>query len=378
MNYRTFGKTGEKVSSLGFGLMRLPVVDGDDAKIDYDLAVPMVRKAIDEGVTYLDTAWPYHGKMSEPFVAEVIKDGYRDKVTIASKLPSWMIKETEDFDKYIDEQLEKLQVEQIDYYLVHAVNKDFWKNMVPLGLLDFLDNIKADGRVKHVGFSFHDDLDTYKEVIDAYDWDFVQIQLNYIDTDHQQGIEGLHMAAERNMGVIIMEPLRGGRIVDVPTEVQDLYDGAENNYSNVEWAFKWLLDMPEIHVILSGMSTMDHVEDNLRIFNENEAGCMTDAEHEIMAKAADAFNKRIQVNCTACNYCMPCPVGVLIPKNFTLYNEYYKFDHEGTKANMKRQYAGFKDEEKATACIECGACEAVCPQHISIIEDLKKVGAELG
>ncbi len=210
MNYRKFGKTGETVSTLGFGCMRLPVIGGDDSKIDYEKAVPMVRDAIDGGLTYIDTAWPYHGQMSEPFVAEVLKDGYRDKVKLATKLPSWMIKETEDFDKYIDEQLEKLQVEQIDFYLIHAVNKDFWANLVPLGLFDFLDNIKADGRVKHVGFSFHDNLETFKEVIDAYDWDFCQIQLNYIDTEHQQGIEGLNIAMEKGMGVVIMEPLRGG------------------------------------------------------------------------------------------------------------------------------------------------------------------------
>ena len=378
MKYRKFGKTEETVSTLGFGCMRLPLVDGDDSKIDYDIAVPMVRKAIDNGLTYLDTAWPYHGKMSEPFVAEVIKDGYREKVTIATKLPSWLIEKEEDFHDYLDQQLEKLQIEQIDFYLVHAVNKNFWENMVPLGLFDFLDDIKADGRVKHVGFSFHDDLDCFKEVIDAYDWDFVQIQLNYIDTMHQQGIEGLEIAAQKGMGVVIMEPLRGGRIVDVPSEVQALFDGASEKHTNVEWAFRWLLNDPRIHVILSGMSSMDQMEDNMRIFDENDVGCLSEEEAGILEKAADAFNARIKVNCTACNYCMPCPAGVLIPKNFSLYNEYHKYDHEGTKKNMVNNYAKLADEEKATACVECGACEAVCPQHISIIEELKNVAAQLG
>lgn len=378
MKYRKFGKTGETVSALGFGCMRLPVIDGDSSKIDYEQAVPMVRDAIDGGLSYIDTAWPYHGQMSEPFVAEVLKDGYREKVKLATKLPSWMIKETEDFDKYLDEQLEKLQVEQIDFYLIHALDKDRWANMVPLGLFDFLDHIKADGRVKHVGFSFHDNLETYKEIINGYDWDFCQIQLNYIDTDHQQGIEGLEIASEKGMGVVIMEPLRGGKIVDVPSEVQGLFDQASTKYSNVEWAFRWLLDNKHVHVILSGMSNMDQVVDNMRIFAETEAGCMTKEEHEIIDQAADAFNARIQVDCTACNYCMPCPSGVAIPRNFSLYNEYYKFDSEDNKKRIINEYNNLSVDEKASACVECGQCEAACPQHITIIDDLKKVAAELG
>ena len=378
MRYRKFGKTGETVSTLGFGCMRLPIIDGDTSKIDYDLAIPMVRKSIDEGLTYIDTAWPYHGKTSEPFVAEVLKDGYRDKVKLATKLPSWMIKKTDDFDLYLNEQLEKLETNYVDFYLIHAVNKGFWENMLSLGLLDFLDKVKADGRVKHVGFSFHDDLDCFKEVVDGYDWDFTQIQLNYIDTEHQQGIEGLNIAADKGLGVVVMEPLRGGKIVDVPNEVQKLFDTATVKRTAVEWAMRWLLDNDKVHVILSGMSEMYQVEDNLRIFSETEAGCMDEEEHKIMEQAKDAFNARIKVNCTACNYCMPCPEGVLIPRNFALYNEYHKFDDEGTKKSMKNDYMNLADNEKATACVECGQCETACPQFITIIEDLKKVGAELG
>lgn len=377
MNYRKFGKTGEMVSTLGFGCMRLPVLEGDTAKIDYDQAVPMVRSAIDGGLTYIDTAWPYHGGMSEPFVAQVLKDGYREKVKLATKLPSWMIKETSDFDKYLNEQLEKLQVDQIDFYLIHALDQGRWANMVPLGLFDFMDRIKADGRVKHVGFSFHDNLETYKEIIHGYDWDFCQIQLNYIDTEHQQGIEGLEIASEKGMGVVIMEPLRGGKIVDVPSEVQSLFDQSSSQYSNVEWAFRWLIDNEKIHVILSGMSDMSQVEDNMRIFNKTDAACMTEEEHKIIDQAADAFNARIQVDCTACNYCMPCPVGVAIPRNFALYNEYYKFDAQDNKNRIIGEYNKLSVDEQASACVECGQCEAACPQHITIIDDLKKVAAEL-
>ena len=378
MQYRKFGNTGEKVSTLGFGCMRLPIIDGDTKKINYDLAVPMVRKAIDAGLTYIDTAWPYHGMASEPFVAEVLKDGYREQVKLATKLPSWMIKKTEDFEFYLNAQLEKLETDTIDFYLVHAVNKDYWANLVPLGLFDFLDRIKADGRVKHVGFSFHDDLECFKQVIEGYPWDFTQIQLNYIDTDHQQGIEGLNIAAEKGLGVVIMEPLRGGKIVDVPGEVQALFDSASHKRSPVEWAMRWLLDNEKVHVILSGMTEVYQVEDNLRIFSETEAGCMDQEEHKLMDQAKDAFNARIKVHCTACNYCMPCPVGVLIPKNFALYNEYHKFDNEGTKKAMKNAYMALTVDEKATACVECGQCESACPQFITIIDDLKKVAAELG
>lgn len=377
MHYRKFGQTGETVSALGFGCMRLPIIDGDTSKINYDLALPMVRKAIDEGLTYIDTAWPYHGKTSEPFVAEVLKDGYREKVTLATKLPSWMVKKTEDFEYYLNEQLEKLQTDYIDFYLIHAVNKSYWKTMVPLGLIEFLDKIKVEGRVKHVGFSFHDNLDCFKEVIEAYDWDFTQIQLNYIDTEHQQGIEGLNIAAEKGLGVVIMEPLRGGKIVDVPKEVQTLFDTAPVRRTPVEWAMRWLLDKDKVHVILSGMSEMYQVEDNLRIFSETEAGCMTEEEDKIMKQAKDAFKARIKVNCTACNYCMPCPVGVLIPQNFNLYNEYHKFDNENTKKAMKNSYKELSIQEKANACVECGQCETLCPQNITIIDDLKKVAAEL-
>jgi predicted aldo/keto reductase-like oxidoreductase len=373
MHYRKFGKTGESVSTLGFGCMRLPIIDGDTKKIDEELASQMVRKAIDEGVNYIDTAWPYHGQMSEPFVAKVLKDGYRDKVKLATKLPSWLIKETKDFDYYLDQQLIRLEVEYIDFYLIHALDQERFDNMVALGLFDFIKGAKADGRIKYIGFSFHDEAPVFKEIINAFDWDFCQIQLNYIDTNHQQGIEGMYMAAQKGMGIVIMEPLRGGKIVKVPDEVQNLFDHGLVKRSPVEWAMRWLLDHEELHVILSGMSEMYQVSDNLRIFNETEAHCMSEDEHELMSKAKDAFNKRIKVDCTACNYCMPCPAGVLIPNNFALYNEYHLFDHDGHRQNIKNQYQEFEVTQMASACVECGQCEAVCPQHIQIIEELKKV-----
>ncbi len=379
MLYRQFGKTGETVSALGFGIMRMPIIDNQTEKIDYELSTEMVRTAIDGGLTYIDTAYPYHGKASEPFVAHVLKDGYREKVKVATKLPSWLVKTREDMDTFLNEQLKNLETEYIDFYLIHAVNKDFWKNLTSLGLFDFLDQIKADGRVKHVGFSFHDELPLFKEVIDAYDWDFTQVQINYVDTEYQQGIEGLEYAAAKGLGIVVMEPLRGGKLVhSVPTEVQEAFDSADTKRTPVDWAMRWLLDREDVHVILSGMSTMDHVTENMRIMGESAVGCMTAQDHDIMATARKAFNDRIQVDCTACAYCMPCPHGVQIPRNFTLYNEYHLFDGEGHKNWQKKSYNEMKVDEKASACVACGACETHCPQNITIIDDLKKVATLLG
>lgn len=378
MLYREFGKTKEKVSALGFGIMRMPTIDGKDDQIDYELSTKMVRTAIDGGLNYIDTAYPYHGEASEPFVAHVLKDGYREKVKLATKLPSWLIKTREDMDTYLNEQLKNLQTDYIDFYLIHALNKDFWANLTNLGLFEFMDQVKKDGRVKHIGFSYHDELPLYKEIVDAYDWDFTQVQINYVDTEYQQGLEGLEYAAAKGLGMVVMEPLRGGKLVhSVPTEIQELFDQAPEKRSSVDWAMRWLLDRADVHVILSGMSTMEHVEENMRIMSESGVGCMSEEEHQIMAKARDMFNSRIQVDCTACGYCMPCPHGVQIPRNFTLYNEYHLFDAENHKNWQKREYNNMSDEAKASGCIECGLCETHCPQNIAIIEDLKKVAKVL-
>ncbi|OCA97586.1 aldo/keto reductase [Clostridium beijerinckii] len=380
MLYRGFGKTNEKVSVLGFGCMRLPIIDGDTTKIDEEKATKMIRHAINEGVNYIDTAYPYHGTgmgnggESEPFVGRALKDGYREKVNLATKLPSWAIKTREDMDKYLNEQLERLQTDRIDFYLVHALNKGSWENLKKLGIDEFLNSAIKDGRIRYAGFSFHDKLEVFKEIVDYYDWSFCQIQYNYLDEDFQAGTEGLKYAADRGLGVVIMEPLRGGKIVrNLPDVVTDTFDKAEIKRSPAEWALRWVWNHPEVSVVLSGMNVMDNVTENIRVAGEALPNSLTEKELEIMENVKKAFKERIKVNCTACEYCMPCPAGVNIPKNFTLYNEYNIFVTPATEKELKERYNGVASSERADKCVECGKCESHCPQAIKIRQELKNV-----
>lgn len=381
MLYRTLGKTNEKVSALGFGCMRLPIIDGDVTKIDEEKAIEMIRHAIDEGVNYVDTAYPYHGTgmarggESEPFVGRALKDGYREKVNLATKLPSWLIQTREDMDKYLNEQLERLQTDKIDFYLVHALTKGVWENLKKLGIDEFLNSAIKDGRIRYAGFSFHDDLDVFKEIVDYYDWSFCQIQYNYLDENFQAGKEGLKYAADKGLGVVIMEPLRGGKLAqNLPEEVANAFGKAEIKRSTVEWALRWVWNHPEVSVVLSGMSVMEHVTENLRIANVAIPNSLTENELEIMDNVKKAYSERTKVNCTACQYCMPCPAGVNIPKNFTLYNQYHMLVTPESEGELKRHYNVFVNaSEKPDKCVECGKCESHCPQGIKICQELKNV-----
>ncbi|MGK0465105.1 aldo/keto reductase [Clostridium sp.] len=381
MLYRKLGKTNEKVSALGFGCMRLPIIDGDVTKIDEEKAIEMLHHSIDEGVNYVDTAYPYHGSgmasggESEPFVGRALKDGYREKVNLATKLPSWLIKTREDMDKYLNEQLERLQTDKIDFYLVHALNRGAWENLKKLGIDEFLNSAIKDGRIRYAGFSFHDDLAVFKEIVDYYDWSFCQIQYNYIDEKFQAGTEGLKYAADKGLGIVIMEPLRGGKLIkDLPDAVTNAFDKAETKKSPVEWALKWVWNYPEVAVVLSGMTEMEHVSENLRIASEALPNSLTEEEVEIMDDVKKIYRERIKVNCTACQYCMPCPVGVNIPKNFTHYNQYSVLATPKTEAELKHFYNAFVNaSERADKCVECGKCEEHCPQGIKIREELKNV-----
>jgi len=380
MLYRKYGKTNERVSVLGFGCMRLPVIDGNARNIDDEKAIAMLRHAIDNGVNYVDTAYPYHGDgmggggASEPFVARALKDGYRDKVFIATKLPSWLIKTREDMDRYLNEQLERLETGHIDFYLVHSLNAGTWKTVKELGIGEFLDSAIKDGRIRHAGFSFHDELPLFKEIVDAYDWSFCQVQYNYLDEYFQAGIEGLEYAAERGIGIAVMEPLRGGKLTrDIPAGVQAAFDKAGTKRTPAEWALRWVWNNPHVAVTLSGMSTMEQVVENLKIASAAEPNSLTEQELQVMDEARTAF-RRIKVGCTACAYCMPCPAGVDIPGNFTFVNEHYFLDNDRQRNALKETYTAKMDEEhRATQCVECGTCEEHCPQNLSIIEELKHV-----
>lgn len=370
MQYRQFGKLSVAVSALGFGLMRLPVIDNDNNKIDEAEAIKMIKYAIDNGVNYIDTAWPYHGGNSEIIAGKALKNGYREKTFLATKLPTWLINEKEDMDKYLNEQLKKLQTDHIDFYLLHALDKNKWENMKKVDALSWAEKKKQEGKIRYIGFSFHDEYPVFQEIVDYYDkWDFCQIQYNYMDIDVQAGEKGLKYAASKGLGVVIMEPIRGGRLANPPQAVQDIWDTAKVKRTPAEWALQWLWNQPEVSVVLSGMSTFEQLKENIESAKRSGVNILTKEELEIVNRVRNKYKELSPIACTGCNYCMPCPNGVNIPKNFELYNEAHMYN---TYEDNRRGYENLKDA-KASSCIECGTCESVCPQHLTIIDYLKEV-----
>ncbi|MBS3789095.1 aldo/keto reductase [Candidatus Bipolaricaulota bacterium] len=374
MQYRKFGQLDWNSSALGFGAMRLPTRGDDSGNIDEDEAIKMVRYAIDHGVNYIDTAWPYHDGNSEEFIAKVLRDGYRDKVRLATKLPSWLIEEPEDMDEYLDKQLNRLEVDKLDFYLLHALNQEHWKNYREQGIFEWLDKVQSEGKIAHPGFSFHDDLDVFKDIVDSYDWTFCQIQYNYLDREFQAGMEGLRYANSQGLAVVIMEPLRGGKLAaEPPKEIKDILSEADKERGPVSWALNWLWSQPEVSVVLSGMSTMEQVKQNVKLASDSRVGKFSERENRLMEKAAKKYREISPVGCTGCNYCTPCPNGVHIPSNFQLYNEaevYGKFEE-----NKERYYEFLDEDGRASACVACGECEEVCPQNLEIIDLLAETAS---
>ena len=374
MQYREFGNSGLKVSALGFGAMRLPTLK--DNSIDEAEAIRMIRYAIDNGVNYVDTAWPYHGGNSEILVGKALQDGYREKVVLATKLPIYSVEKPEDFDGFLNKQLEKLQTDHVDIYMVHALNSDRWKKAKDFGILDWLQKPKEDGRVGQMGFSFHDQYDVFETIINDYDqWDFCQIQYNYMDINEQAGTKGLKYAAEKGLAVIIMEPLMGGKLANVPDPVKAILNEADSERTPVDWALQWLWDQPEVSLLLSGMSTMEQVEQNLASASVSGVGSMSDAEKATINNARDTYKNLMPIHCTNCQYCLPCPSGVFIPRIFEHYNRGVAFDNFGTS---RFRYGQMPAEEHADQCIECGSCEEACPQNLDIIQWLKVAETVLG
>lgn len=372
MLYRKLGKTGETVSILGYGCMRLPVIDGNPENIDEKKAIRLVRYAIDHGVNYIDSAYSYHSGMNEVFLGKALKDGYREKVHLATKLSCKRVNCKEDMDRFLNEQLEKLRTDCIDFYLLHAVKKSYWEKMKKFGVIDFLERARAAGKIKYTGFSFHDEPDVFKEVVDAYPWDLCQIQFNYLDENFQAGIEGLKYAAEKGLAVVIMEPLRGGNLASkIPEDARKVWDRAEVKRTPAEWAFRYLWNYPEVSVVLSGMSEMEHLKENLRIAEQGQPNSLSAEEKSLISEVSEIYRSRIKVNCTNCKYCMPCPSGVNIPRNLSYLNDVFMLNDV---ENAKFQYGVLLlPEEKAGNCIECGECEEVCPQNIKIRKMLKEV-----
>ncbi len=362
MQYREFPRMpGKKVSVLGFGCMRLPVIDGDNSKIDEPQAMAMVRDAIDRGVNYIDTAYSYHGETSEGFVGKVLRDGYREKVYLATKNPVWLVEEYADFEKYLDEQLERLGIEYVDFYLLHALNKERWDKISKLGAVKFMKAMKEKGKIRYAGFSFHDDLSVFKEIIDANDWDFAQIQLNFMDREYQAGLEGLRYAAERDIGIVVMEPLRGGSLTNnIPEDIAEIW----GDTTAASWALRWVANFPEVITILSGMSTPWQVEENLETAKKMLPNHLTPEEAATVDKVTEIYQARVKVNCTNCKYCMPCPMNVEIPRIFALYNNGSIYNNMARSAKSYESLV--KDGNGAENCIECGACVSQCPQNLDI------------
>ena len=375
MLYRNFQTTGDKVSLLGLGAMRFPMTK--DGKVDEAESIRMIRHAIDSGINYVDTAYTYHSGTSEVIVGKALKDGYRERTFIADKLPIWLVKEESDVRKFFDEQIQRLDVNCIDMYLIHCIDKDGWEVTKKCRVIEILEELKAEGKIGRIGFSFHDDLSLFKEVIDAYDWEFCQIQLNYVDVNFQAGMEGLLYANAKGIPVVIMEPLKGGRLSDaVPPVVQKLWDQAAVKRAPAEWAFKWVASHPEVATILSGMSTMDQLEQNLALFSREDLPALTDEENELIAQAADLYRTLIKYPCTECQYCQPCPNGVLIPRIIRYYNDWCAYEHN---PKLKEEYLVWQDEsEHASNCIKCGACEEHCPQHLPVMQIMDEIVEAFG
>lgn len=355
---------------MGFGTMRLPVTKGN-ADIDEEKTIRMIRHGIDNGINYVDTAYIYHGGNSELVVGKALKDGYREKVFIADKMPVWLVKSEEDVDRIFEEQLSRLGVSCIDFYLVHNITAPLWKRTLKYNVLKVLEQKRNEGKLKHIGFSFHDELSVFKEVIDYYPWDFCQIQLNFMDAEFQAGVEGLKYAAVKNIPVIIMEPLKGGRLTDsLPKVIQEIWNNAEVKRTPAEWAFRWVADFPEVLTILSGMNSPEQLEENLGIMSDAGPGNLTQQEHQLIKLVADAYNNLIKHSCTGCRYCMPCPLKIEIPKVIDLYNDYHIYDgNQKIKNDFNMWLAA---DRRPSACIECRSCEDNCPQHLPISDIMKK------
>jgi predicted aldo/keto reductase-like oxidoreductase len=370
MKYRKFGRLDVQVSALGFGCMRLPILGDDAGRIDEPEAIRMIRHAVDRGVNYIDTAYPYHQGQSERLVAKALKDGYREKVYLATKFPSWMLREHADFYRLLDEQLQKLETGRIDFYLLHALNKAHWETMLRCGVFEAIKEYLKSGKVGHIGFSFHDDLETFKTIIDAYDWDFCQIQYNYLDEHRQAGLEGLRYAAARGIAVIVMEPLLGGKLAtEPPRQVADIWAGSGVKRTPAEWALRWVWNHPEVSVVLSGMSTFGQVEENLRIADEALPDSLSADEMEAVERVKQAYNAMPKIDCTGCEYCMPCPYGVQIPRNLRMYNALMMFND----LKQKGEYLKLDESARASGCQACRNCEKACPQKLKISELMPRV-----
>lgn len=378
MLYRKLGKTGVDVSILGFGCMRLPVIDEKPDVIDYDAAAEMLHYAIDHGVNYVDTAYFYHGAsmgqagQSEPFVGEALSGGWRERVNLATKLPQQLCRQADDMERFLEEQLTRLKTDHLDFYLVHGLNGPAWDKMQGFGVTDFLERAVADGRIKYPAFSFHGVAQDFVRICDEYEgWAFGQLQYNYMDTEFQAGYSGLLHAAEKGMGVVVMEPIKGGKLGDgMPAPLREVFDARQEGWSGAEWALRYVWNEPGVSLLLSGMSTMEQVVENISIAEKGLPDSLTDEQVAVYTQAADALRSRITADCTKCRYCMPCPNNVDIPDVLAALNNASMWE---TKGAWLTGYVGVTG--KASNCTECQQCVDMCPQGLPI-PDLMRQAAE--
>ncbi len=333
----------------------------------------MLDKAIAEGVNYIDTAYPYHEGQSEIVVGKILKKYERSSFYLATKLPLWKVEKKEDIRAIFEEQLEKLQTDYIDFYLMHAVGKERWDKMLEIGCIGELEKLKAEGKIKYLGFSFHDSYEVFEEVINHRDWDFAQIQFNYMDAEEQAGTRGYELAVKKGVPLIIMEPVKGGSLSRFAEDIMGRFRQLDADASASSFALRWVGSFPGVKVILSGMSTMEQVEDNLKTFTPFKP--LSQEERAVVEDVAATIKSRVQNGCTGCRYCMPCPAGVDIPGCFAAWNTYHMYQNYNVVKWRWEKEIG--PEHQAKNCIKCGKCEAACPQKLSIREDLAKVQEDL-
>jgi predicted aldo/keto reductase-like oxidoreductase len=368
MHYRQIGDL--KVSALGFGAMRLPL--GPQKTIDEKETERMIRRGLERGLNYIDTAAPYHDGLSEVALGNILSRGLRDKVLLTTKLPCWLVQKCEDFDKLLDDQLKKLKTDHLDFYLLHALFTERWEGVKKLDVIGWLEKKKAQGKIRHIGFSFHDNADVFKRIVDEYDgWEMVQIQYNYMDEDFQAGTAGLRHAAAKKIPVVVMEPLRGGFLADPPAPIRAVFDEAGLNPAAT--ALRWLWSRPEVSMVLSGMSTMRQMEENLNTADQAGNVILSPAERAAVEKARAIYADKTPIPCTQCGYCMPCPFDVLIPDNLALYNKSVIFENLGVGQVQYLYHT--PDKNKAGACTACRECESKCPQNIKVSEWMPKIHA---
>lgn len=365
-----FNISNDKVSRLGYGCMRFPVIDGDNAKIDEAKASEQLMHAIKNGINYIDTAYVYHGKNSEKFVGKFVQENnLRDDLFLVTKIPCWMVEKYEDFDKFLNEQLENLRTEYLDFCLLHSLDLKAFKKIKELGVFDFIEKAVASGKIRHIGFSFHDEYPAFEEILKSYDWDFCQIQLNYLDTEYQAGMKGYELATSLGIPVVIMEPLKGGRLSNPPEEILKLSDEFKP-LSPSQQALKFPLSLPNVMTVLSGMNDITQIDENIQIASEVEPDSLSEEDKNFYKKARDIFKSREKIGCTACEYCMPCTVEINIPRVFSLWNDAFLFDEEEKSKDSYKKY--IEEKTPAIDCISCGQCEAVFPQHLDIIDGLRE------